>query len=82
MQVKVITLSEKGFEDNEWQGWIKIVVDGERALSFSDGEPEDNNLGRNFNDVYNIAAMMRKAHASGRAGEEFSLENEKVDEIE
>ena len=39
------------------------------SLSFHDGEPEDNSLMRNFSDVYEISALLVKAHAAGKAGE-------------
>jgi len=32
-----------------------------KTLSFSDGEPEDNNLNRNFNDCYIIEDLVKAA---------------------
>lgn len=50
---------------------IEISIDGEEVLSVHDGEPEDNNLCRNFNDCWNIVGMMKMAHEAGQRGEPF-----------
>ena len=64
-------------EQNNWDDWrysLDIVVDGESVFSVGDGEPEDNSLSRNFNDCYNIVALMRRAFEAGKRGEEFIFE--------
>ena len=45
-----------------------------KNLTFCDGESEDNTLARNFNDVYQIASLLRMAYAAGKAGEELVFE--------
>lgn len=46
-----------------------LSIDSERTcLSFMDGEPEDNNLSRNFSDVNRIAKLIKEAHAAGLEG--------------
>jgi hypothetical protein len=44
-------------------------------LSFFDGEPEDNALCRNFNDVYKIERLVKYVYEAG-------LRNEKLDIID
>ena len=43
------------------------------SASFLDGEPEDSNLSRDFNDVYNIENLMLLAYEAGKAGEELTV---------
>jgi len=52
------------------------VVNGKTAIRFADGEPEDNNLSRNFSDAYSILGLIRKAYAGGKAGEALDIEEE------
>lgn len=58
---------------------FKIIVDGEQRASFFDGEPEDNTLSRNFNDVYSIPDLMKMAWEAGKNNEEFVVEVEEVE---
>lgn len=59
-----------------------ICSDGKSdSLSFFDGEPEDNNINRNFNDVYNIASMLKLAYECGKRGEEYEYEEEEEEEF-
>ncbi len=43
-------------------------------LNFSDGEPEDGTLGRDFNDCYEIPKFLKKAYLAGLNGETFEIE--------
>ncbi len=47
---------------------------GNLHLSFHDGEPEDNNLGRNFNSCYSIKDLVKKAYEAGKSGESLEIE--------
>ena len=58
---------------------LKFVSDKNR-LSFHDGEPEDNNLGRNFNSCYSIDRLIREAYEAGKNGEELIIEE--VEELD
>lgn len=44
------------------------------SVSFSEGEPEDMTLGRDLNDVYNIADLVETAYQLGRKGVDVSFE--------
>lgn len=47
-------------------------------LHFSEGEPEDATLLRDYRDCYRIPAMMLLAHEAGKRGEDLTVEvNEK-----
>lgn len=53
---------------------VTIYVDEKEVFSVHDGEPEDNNLYRNFSDVLGIPDLMKMAYEAGKAGEAFILE--------
>lgn len=73
MKVEVITRSEKCLEDMDYQDRMKILVDGNVVFDVYDGEHEDNNLARNFNDCYDAHHLLRMGWRAGKAGEEFEM---------
>ncbi len=81
MKVEAISLTEAALEDQEWRDAYKIKVDGVTRFRAYDGEPEDNNLGRNFSDVYSVPELMQEAYRAALRGEDFSLENIQVEEM-
>ncbi len=52
-----------------------IEVDGEEVFEAYDGEPEDSNLSRDFNAIYSIPDLMKRAYEAGKAGETFEIED-------
>lgn len=61
----------------EWgdcRQYYAIYINDECAISFHDGEPEDNNLMRNFSDVYKIVELMKDVYEAGRKGEILEFE--------
>lgn len=81
MKVIVRSLTDEGFQDRDYQNAYEVeIVDGD-TVSFSDGEPEDSNLSRNFNDVYKIPALIKQAYEAGKNGEVLEIENIQVDDI-
>jgi hypothetical protein len=68
--MEIITTSET--DEESFTSSVKIELktnDKNMILSFYDGEPEDNNLGRNFNDVYLISEALQLAYEAGKRGE-------------
>lgn len=65
-------------DEDEGRLYYRIEVDGKKFVEFCDGEPEDNSIGRNFNDIYLIDELIRKAHKAGYAGEELKVEQVNV----
>lgn len=69
-------------EEYYGDGWstsdeLSIHAEGngvKNSLHFANGEPEDNNISRNFSDVRRIADLIIQAYEAGRAGEEFRLD--------
>lgn len=50
---------------------IEILIDGKRVFYVHDGEPEDNNLSRNFSACYTIVELLKRAYEAGKRGEPF-----------
>lgn len=78
MKVKFISRSEESLEDHDYRDKLEIHVDGKQRFHVSDGEPEDANLGRDFNDCMNIDTLMEEAYQAGVRGEPMEIlwENE------
>ena len=74
MHVKVITPSDETLKERDYRVYLEIEIEGKESLSFYDGEPEDNSLSRNFNDVYKITDLLRRAHDAGKNGEPFTIQ--------
>lgn len=66
-------------DEDEMRAGVEIEIDGVTAFSVSDGEPEDNNLYRNFDACHSIGHLMQRAYDAGKAGEMFVHEVIEVD---
>ena len=70
-------ITEIKSKDREgWTSGFAIEIDGKSMVSFWNGEPEDNNLYRNFSDCYSISKLMQMAHEAGRRGEPLEIKQE------
>ena len=81
MKIKVLSLTEEAFEKRDYRNVMKILVNDKSVFCVYDGEPEDANLNRDFNDCYTIPILMEMAYKAGDLGEIFEIEYLKVDEI-
>jgi hypothetical protein len=82
MEVKVQSLMEK--DRYERCGDILVIyINDKRVFYAMDGEPEDSNLSRDFNDCWSIPDLMKTAYEAGKNGEPFTVIREEVllDEI-
>jgi len=87
MIIKTKSLTEKGLEERDYADAMEIVIENDKGksmrFSVADGDPEDNNLGRNFADCYSIEDMLKFAFEAGfeaaRNGGKLEIKNEKVD---
>ena len=61
-------------DDFDYGQTLSIEIDGKEVFSVYDGEPEDNNLSRNFNDCFIIDDLLRKAYEAGKNGEPLEIE--------
>ena len=79
MEITTITLSDIGLEARDWQGTYAIKFDDKTIFEVWDGEPEDNNISRNFNDIYSIPKLLQQVYEIGKRGEELSFNTIQVD---
>lgn len=80
MKVEMLSRSEDQIEKHDYNDKVVITIDGQTVFTVQDGEPEDNYTYRNFNDVYDIPNLLRKAYEAGVNGEEFQLEVNDLEE--
>ena len=81
MKIVINTLTEEAIERRDYRDAIEILIDDKRVFSACDGEPEDNNLSRNFNDCYSIDNLLKQAYDAGKNGEDFEIEGIQLDEF-
>jgi len=61
-------------DKEEYRGCLTIEMEGKKVFVVCDGEPEDNSLGRNFSDCYNILDIIDEAHKAGIDGRTLVIE--------
>ena len=81
MKVEMKSLTDKSIERRDYRDILEISVDGNRVFFVFDGEPEDANLRRDFNDCWKIGDMMKMAYDSGKKGEDFGISTIREDEL-
>ena len=61
--IKVFQLSEEGLEENNYKDKIVITINDREVFEVHDSEdPEDNNMGRNFNGCLGIPELLENAY--------------------
>lgn len=81
MKIEVLSLTDEAIWERLDCDVIQILIDGKSVFAVWDGEPEDNNLARNFNDCYQVGELMRQAFEAGKNGEELEYITDKVEEL-
>ena len=81
MKVTLFSLTEDAKQKRDYRDAIEITIDGRVVFSAWDGEPEDANLSRDFNDCWSIPELMEQAYKAGIAEENFSIEYREEDEL-
>jgi len=81
MKVTVKSLTKETMEKRDYRDMLEILIDGKSSFSVFDGEPEDANLLRDFNDCWVIPELMHVAFDAGKNGEDFVIEEIGVDEL-
>jgi len=82
MKVIQKTLSASALSETDYRESFEIEVDEKCIISILDGEPEDNNISRNFAGVFRITELMKMAFEAGVSGETFEIEEIEVDSCE
>lgn len=65
-------------EKNDWRDALLIFIDDKLVFSAIDGEPEDNSLGRNFNDCLSITDLIEQAYLAGADKDEMTIEHNDI----
>ena len=63
----------KSYDESECRTSMEVLIDGRRLFGVSDGEPEDNNLNRNFSACWLVPQLMELAFEAGKAGGGFRI---------
>ena len=80
MKIEITSLTDKAIEERGGD-ILKIKINGKKVFSVYDGEPEDNTLGRNFNDCYKLENIFTSIYQAVITGEESEIISSQVDEI-
>lgn len=78
--MRVTILSTVEF-DNKALSIIALSETEEAHLRFENGEPEDNNISRNFSDIFLIKDLIKIAYNAGKYGEELEIIEKEIDKI-
>lgn len=71
---KLETRSDEELLEHDFRDCITIMQDDKEVFSVSDGEPEDNNLGRNFEACYSVYDLLEYCYNLGKDGAEVTFE--------
>ena len=80
MKIVQKIIKDEDLENRDYRQLLTIEVDGVEVFEVGDGEPEDSNLGRDFNDYYKITDLMKMAWEAGSDGENLVVEKIKVED--
>lgn len=78
--MKILAIVRERDSWGDFRGKITIEIDGAVAFCVFEGEPEDNNLGRNFWDCHKVTDLMKLAWLAGKAGQSFDVKTTKKDD--
>ena len=73
MKIEILSRSPEDLEEMDYSDGLEIKIDGKKVFSVYDGEPEDSNLMRSFNDCLKIGELLRIAYDAGKKGEKFEI---------
>lgn len=81
MHIEILSLTNEEIQIRDYCDAMQIRINDKDVFSVYDGEPEDNNLSRNFNDCFKLAEILKMVFNAGANGESLILEEKLVDEI-
>ena len=84
MKVTILNRDTETWEKRDYKHALHIYVSSESedvCMKFRDGEPEDNNISRNFSDIFLIKDLIKIAYNAGKNGEELEIIEKEIDEI-
>jgi len=72
------SFSDSNLSNRDYMDKVVVRIDGVNVFSVHDGEPEDNNLRRNFNDCYSVLRLMERMYEAGKAGEVVEFREDEI----
>lgn len=76
MHIKFI----KYIDLNYYRVYFRILIDGQERFVACDGEPEDNTINRNFNDILKLPAILNDVFKAGTVpNSDLNIEEIEVD---
>ena len=79
--MRITTITYPDYDDDEYSdGTLETILETATAkftLTFGRGEPEDNSLGRDLNDAYDIKDALKAAYTAGKLNETLKIVEEK-----
>lgn len=81
MKLKEVRRSDKAVIFCEDKECLEIWMDDKLVFNVRDGEPEDNNLCRNFLDCKSVFSLLQQAYTAGKNGEDLEIIIELSDDI-
>ena len=68
------TYSDEVMAERDFFGQsLQIDINGKKAFSVTEGEPEDMTLSRDLSSCYGITELLKKAYEAGVNGESFEI---------
>lgn len=80
MKLTFVTLTENAIAERDYCDLYAIEIDDKKVFSVADGEPEDNNLSRNFNDVYKLKELLLTMYQAGADSEKLEINDTEVED--
>lgn len=81
MKLKEVRRSDKAVIFCDYRECLEIWMDDKLVFSVHDGEPEDNNLCRNFSHCNSVLSLLEQAYTAGKNGEDLEIIIELSDDI-
>jgi hypothetical protein len=74
--MQVTFSDERPNEDNDYCASVDIYLEGKKIFGAGDGEPEDNTLSRNFNDIYKLVDLFEMFYQLGKENKEVDFKRD------
>ena len=81
--MRITTITTPDYDYDDIDGNLETILETDTAkfrMSFGRGEPEDNSLGRDLNDAYDIKDALKAAYEAGKRGETLKTVEEVSEE--
>ena len=81
MKLEFITRTDEEIANCDYRDAFHIKINNKTVFRVSDGEPEDSNLSRDFNDIYDLPSIIENVYNAGINNEPLETINSKSSDI-